>query len=691
MGCGKSNALKGMYFALTNDTSRNEGLKAANVRQGSGGEEAYVLLEGEHEGGSFEIRRSLVPSRSQLVLNGEKFVKETEVRVQLDRALGLSRRLIDEFVFVDQWEVANFLSQIPSVRVEALQHLCGTIHLEQLRQKLQEQLNADSVLAVAPSLVDRNQAKIRYEAAKGLAQKLWAELKKKKKRLPTPERLQSYQADVRLYDQYLRQTLEKQSLGLEIDKQSDRNKDALKAQAKAVSEVEDLAKKCQKSKEGAAKAGLYLSQIEALFSRNRDIDASKAELTQVEEELVKTFKPIKPEVPSLPFAWDTLQDLRNQAAEYNVNLRTYTQMLEGTKKDKCPTCGAALTPKWRQENETRRNEGGAVLVEIEQAISALSRYEAGAVEYEGRLAKLEARRIALQSLLKKLGPRAKVSKEDRAEARAKVQQLQTLEERHAVAQKVWVRASSDAASTSATLESSVASLRKVMSFLKEHEGLPERAKNSVKSLERCGQLEKDVHRLEVEMASAKTTYQEAKVTYRHIVKTRRQAALAQKWVEDLKALREILHRDALPKLIHQTTLEDVEEAINQTLEKFEAPFRVQADEGLSFKATFVDGSGRVQPAERLSGGQKVVLAIAFRLAVHSHFASRVGMMVLDEPTAGLDEECVGHVGEIFGKLGREARVRGMQILVVTHDRRLESFFDRVIRLESEVSGAEVGV
>ena len=86
--------------------------------------------------------------------------------------------------------------------------------------------------------------------------------------------------------------------------------------------------------------------------------------------------------------------------------------------------------------------------------------------------------------------------------------------------------------------------------------------------------------------------------------------------------------------MHQQALEDLTERVNETLVEFRAPFRIKSGDNLEMTANFENGT--VSAAADLSGGQKMVFALAFRLAVSSLFASQTGMLLLDEPTMGLD-------------------------------------------------------
>ena len=121
------------------------------------------------------------------------------------------------------------------------------------------------------------------------------------------------------------------------------------------------------------------------------------------------------------------------------------------------------------------------------------------------------------------------------------------------------------------------------------------------------------------------------------------------------------------------------EEVNATLEIFDAPYRVTMDENLGFIATFLDGVRR-QPDRRLSVGERIVLAMAFRITVNSTFAGQVGMLVMDEPTAGLDEHNLGCLPQALSRLKELSDERGLQVLMVSHEGRIMSTFDNVITL-----------
>lgn len=135
---------------------------------------------------------------------------------------------------------------------------------------------------------------------------------------------------------------------------------------------------------------------------------------------------------------------------------------------------------------------------------------------------------------------------------------------------------------------------------------------------------------------------------------------------------------ASPRFVAQHNLRLLEAGTNEILDILQTGFHVTADSGLSFTAAFRDAV--TSPASRLSGGQKVALALAFRVAVNSMFAGMVGLLALDEPTASLDKTRVRALQPVLSRLRELTAARGLQCIIVTHEDDLAAIFDNQIRL-----------
>jgi len=126
-GSGKSTLVNGIYACLTNDFSRFEGRKAGIIRDTAGERDSsLVSVVGNHNGASFQLTRSLRPNRSKLDIRDKSYTKAADIEQHLIKDLGLNRRLIDAYVFVNQWDMFSFLDQTDSKRAAVFQYLCGT-------------------------------------------------------------------------------------------------------------------------------------------------------------------------------------------------------------------------------------------------------------------------------------------------------------------------------------------------------------------------------------------------------------------------------------------------------------------------------------------------------------------------------------------------------------------------------------
>jgi DNA repair exonuclease SbcCD ATPase subunit len=131
-------------------------------------------------------------------------------------------------------------------------------------------------------------------------------------------------------------------------------------------------------------------------------------------------------------------------------------------------------------------------------------------------------------------------------------------------------------------------------------------------------------------------------------------------------------------LIYSSFVSQLIAGINNMLDTFHAPFTISLNTDLTFQANMV--SGAVLPASGLSGGQQVLLTIAFWLRAFYAYSSRLGLLSFDEPTDGLDLDAKRFVAEVLAELHERFLANNKQLLIVTHDEQLENISPNVIRL-----------
>lgn len=97
---------------------------------------------------------------------------------------------------------------------------------------------------------------------------------------------------------------------------------------------------------------------------------------------------------------------------------------------------------------------------------------------------------------------------------------------------------------------------------------------------------------------------------------------------------------------------------------------------MSFDFMRTDRADEVwMPQSRMSGGQKVRLAVATLLAIHEIVIPDVGLLVLDEPTTHLHEDAISSMAEMFKKISDQGN---LQLIVCDHSPTLiDAFSDKI--------------
>ncbi|MEM4325961.1 MAG: AAA family ATPase [Candidatus Pacearchaeota archaeon] len=85
----------------------------------------------------------------------------------------------------------------------------------------------------------------------------------------------------------------------------------------------------------------------------------------------------------------------------------------------------------------------------------------------------------------------------------------------------------------------------------------------------------------------------------------------------------------------------------------------------------------------LSGGERTAVALAYRLALNqviNSFLSKIktkGLIILDEPTDGFSEQQLDKIRDVLKQLEAE------QLIIVSHEQKMESFVEKVIKFKKE--------
>jgi exonuclease SbcC len=122
---------------------------------------------------------------------------------------------------------------------------------------------------------------------------------------------------------------------------------------------------------------------------------------------------------------------------------------------------------------------------------------------------------------------------------------------------------------------------------------------------------------------------------------------------------------------------------------------IMEDESLKVRlgedfSPLIEQDGYETAYDMLSGGEKTAVALAYRLSLFriiNDFMNEIktkGLIILDEPTDGFSSEQLDRVRDVLEQL------KARQIIIVSHEQKMESFVENVIRVVKENHVSRIG-
>jgi DNA repair exonuclease SbcCD ATPase subunit len=674
-GSGKSNIIKAVRFAVTG-TFDNAGTKAENICQLVHDKaRSRVVLSFEHDGTEVEIVRALRRCTSSCRINGgEQIDGDNAVTEAVMDVLGVDQRILSEYIFVPQRHMASFVDETPGERNKTFGQLFDLARAEVIYKLLDAEAKRVNPPPPGTELASWRERVVRQRGRRDellLAMDAsYAELRKLNK--------DEAQALVDRADNWEQGQISLSTLTGLVDKLS-ADLDIRQAElAAAVAEQVEL---------GAAKAGAAqdiaaaqgaLVRWDAAQQRRKRHEELQARQVVLDAEVRKEPQP--PEgYPGEKVAQDRIDELNHA-----IRVRKDFLAQWRDKPEVCPTCGSKTdTILSKALNYEAEMAGLAfdldVIQKLQKAYVAYSKAHAEwqfwvkdhakrkdvlAVEWKDYWAKAEEDPTADPEACKAVVDAGLTLERAIADMDVRIEQLTQEESR-------WAASLADSN----------------LKLIKQKEKLGKqpdsRAVTGARAaLKRIDHFEREIIRDKGELKAVTSDLDDNERMLVRLEEMEAKAEIDRLWVYHLGEIRKVMHHDRLPKVVAHNYLEILADDTNELLESFDADFRVSLGDGLNFAATFLRGqyAGAVSPAQRLSEGQKVLLALAFRVAVNSLFAGAAGLLCLDEPTESLDERNLACLEVAIGKMRDLSESRGLQCLLVTHEPSFEVLFDGVLRL-----------
>lgn len=676
-GCGKSNILNAIYGCLTGDFGRNAGKTVDNINiNKKSGETSYIELDLSHNNYDLSMTRRLEPADRRLTVGDESYTADKEVSDKLYNLLEVDKDILNQYVFVEQWDHFGPLSLAPAKRAAAFQKI---FKIDQLG-KISEELSDGSV-----KLASVNVSSYDLVALNSQLESLTAVIDEQQISLNLLTSLKDLDNKITELNNAVNDWKRKQKLTETIanrktlmsalsDKVEAYNKELAERNAAIIS-ISDEIEAAQESYDSATKIeaawikyNYYLDQKNKLTSKTADLMKESASKTE----------PLKPESyeESVDVIVAKLDDLKFKHQQHKQFLKSIDVANDSAT---CPTCGTSaknLLAKWKQAKEESTTLADEIITLSEQ-VTANNLYDKQYALYSVWLKSFEKRvdetAKAVESLNVEIQP--EFSREEAAQIISSYNKLNSSLTSTA---KIIAKLDSDINLVNSSLAQHETELKAETEEIAKYEVITEEYINDANV--QIAKIKEDKSAVTSLTTSIAVNKSELKALTEKINTAKAQmgqAELHSSWNDRIDNLKKVFKFNALPTVLSYKYMDRVVVELNNTLNDIGLPFNIKLEDDLSFTANF--GSHEV-PATRLSGGQKIMLTIAYRLAINFTFATNLGLLCLDEPTVGLDDANLGALEKAFERLKQFSLANGVQIVVVTHEKGISHLFDHTIDL-----------
>lgn len=673
-GRGKSNLLKAIRFALIK-ASGNHGVMAddLNWEAAQAGESGFVELIFEKNGIEGKLKRFVNKGRATLEFGDIKAKSARDVDARMAEILGVPKKIIEEVVFVDQGAIERILFERRADRAKQFQALFGTANAENIRLLLQQEA-ANLPITSVDEQIDQltKQLTETIEPTTAAVQEKLQQLERSAEQFDeryNQQIIADFEAAAQLTEELaeLRRQLEEKTELISVTecalKTLDHNVEQLKLEVLDAEQAANAARERMTQLESLKRLAVAAEQLK------RDRATQEAVLAQ-----------LPPTAPAV--SREALEQSKQEIAAMQAELaskRAFVAAFKNGENDAiCPTC---------HQNVHNAAETAAKLEVVVQdseskleAVEALvARAEADWQHFESKMSEYSVRQELAKKRLAELDQMViedvDYNPDELDELKAvihtytvKAKQLEQLK------QQQTAKATEYAAQAGA-----IETLKSRQQQLTEHIGetpTEERYMQARAAMAGYRQMLEQIANLQGQLQQLEQQRQTVLTELERLKAENSRTETVNKYKSLCERARAVLHRDCLPLIVTRSYLAGLNSHMNKYLEFFETPFTATIKDDLSVICTF-PGVGE-QAAGRLSGGQKVVLGIAFRFAVYRLFANELGFMALDEPTAMLDDDKIQHVVDVMQVIRRYAQSTGMQLIVPTHRPQLETVFDHAI-------------
>ena len=714
-GAGKSSVVDAITYALYGQHTRG---KRMHVKDGSSG--GRVELDLRLFGRKYEIvrefdgkgalRKATLREDERLLVAGEKR-DEAQVSEAVSRILGLDYKRMASSVVIQQGEIDAILRSDPRDLKELFDDLMGLRTFDEAFNEMREVLEGfreriRKVTGRYPEDAESVKQELEYlrkevESAKEREKLLAEELEKKR-------------AEYRQVSERIEKLKELVELDVELRSILERLKERMRGEVRRLEErVSAL--------EGYLRLLSRKEEVEARIKRLEELKGERSALKEREKVVKDQLEEVERELKALPAGFSgakTLDELKGEARERAERLRDDSMEL-----GKALAGGMVKLDLYELQDRVERDVKSVVDLVSEAYTSAMASRAAELMRRkEDLLGQLNSIRQRLKDVEKEIKELSTFEGHDIDRLRAHVLtaeqeisnaggkdgvksligRLEGLKARHVALAEIGspldldpevlkgldvLLGDGEVLQLASRLGEGIARLRESgfgAEIAGELEGLRKRKEELSREI---GQKEGELRGLQAVMEEKTKRAEELERALGVLRKAKEFYSLMKKVRE------EVYHRDGpVLKDLRTWIYSRVSERARDYLDMFDSAVDdVRIEEENKGKGSSVVFScyyrGREVSWERLSGGEKVVLALALRLAIGDVLgAQRLKFFILDEPTVHLDSEKRMRLREVLMRLSQKMP----QVIVITHDEEIfEGSEARVLRFEKEGGATRV--
>ena len=649
IGSGKSTILLATEFALFG-TKKKELSTTSLLRNGKA--KGSVELKFNIDGKTITIKRTLKRTKDDIkqesgyiIIDGrKKELMPTELRAEVFEILGYPKALVSRTkdmiyrytVYTPQEEMKEILTAEKDARLDTLRRVFGIDKYKRIKE------NSGILTRALREIMSINETRI-SDFEEKTNQKREREHDIKELELKIDE---------------LKPSL------LETKKKISMKKQVMLDSEKKIKEINNL------KKEFEIKEAELIIKLEQREINKKETDIIERHLSQIKKELegkkfvqlMEIKEKISEKENNIDFMGKTLNEINKKINTFEAKKQSSAEIIKKIPKlEKCPLCQQDVTEEHKkavtmQEKENIKNYDSEIEIHSEQKKEAEQKTSDLKKELE-ILRKAHDETALLKSRFDILNEKA-LRKQELLATHEKIKNdigsinAKKLE----LGEKIKL---------AGDIEKSYQELRKDIEKELENERKIELDLNSIEKDRQS--LAKIINELDKDIQEKKKI--------REKLNTQKQL---KNWVDEyFVVLMDIIEKNIMLKVYHEFN-ELFQNWFNILIE--DETISVRLDDEFT---PLINQNGYETSVENLSGGEKTAVALAYRLSLNRVINDVVGeiktkdIIMLDEPTDGFSTEQLDKMRTVLDELNMK------QVIIVSHESKIESFVDNVIRIRKE--------